>query len=184
MAAAQVPLAATIIVPERGPETDELKNFSYLGACALMFCVIQQPPGDRSTIAICSAYTATYGDRPVLEGTLLRFPTPDYFLVARGHLLDATRATGRNPQIGDKRPRPAALVISGEPSGITTGERGFSKDCLTCDEKSTFKLSARLVWARDQVLEDSGRVVGSGRGGSLVGGAREGEGGKGSSRGG
>ena len=59
--------------------------------------------------------------RPVPEGTLLRFPTPDYFLVAREYLLDATRATGGDPQIGDKRPD--ELMIGGELSG-NTGERG------------------------------------------------------------
>jgi hypothetical protein len=104
MPVVQIPLRATILIPDRGPELDEFENFSYLGSCALMFCMIQQLPGDRSTIATCTAYTATYGNRPVSEGTLLRFPTPDYFLVARVYLLDDTRAAGGDPQIGDKRP--------------------------------------------------------------------------------
>ena len=82
--AGQVPLAATILIPERGPELGEPDNFAYLSSCAMMFCVVQQLPGDRSTIATCSAYTATYGDRPVPEATLLRFPTPDFHIVVRG----------------------------------------------------------------------------------------------------
>jgi hypothetical protein len=44
---------------------------------------------------------------------------------------------------------------------FVTGKDKFkvdlSKNCLTFDEKSTFKLSARLVWARGQVLEDQVR---------------------------
>ena len=78
MPAIQVPLGATILIPERGPELGELVNFTHLGPCALMLCVLQQLPGDRSTIATCSTCTATYG-APCAGGNLAQVPDTRLF---------------------------------------------------------------------------------------------------------
>lgn len=57
MPAMQVPLGATILILQRGPDLGELQIFPYLSTCPIMSCVVQKLPGDRTTFAICSNFT-------------------------------------------------------------------------------------------------------------------------------
>jgi hypothetical protein len=76
---------AMVLILERAPMAEEEENSSYLSQCAFLLFQVQGLPGPTSTFGTCAGYTSHFMDYSTPVGTLLRFNTPDYFLVARGH---------------------------------------------------------------------------------------------------
>lgn len=124
MANIAVAAAATIVIPERVPGPTEQENFSFLSKTPLMFCKVQGTPGARSTFGICSEYSEGYGPRPLVVGALIRFPTPDFFLVVKGVLLDATSTTVAI--LGEKRPHQELSVDGGNQLELMPGEKNLA----------------------------------------------------------
>lgn len=119
---------AMILIPERAPMAEEAENFSYLSQCAFLLFQVQGLPGPRSTFGTCAGYTSHFMDCSIPVGTLLRFNTPDYFLVARGQFPEATppgaaATDNENAPLGGKRAR-ELLDDLGEQQG--GGERSLA----------------------------------------------------------
>ena len=48
--AAEVTAGATVIIPLRGPLENEAENYSYLGKCSLLYCVLEgEQPSARAS---------------------------------------------------------------------------------------------------------------------------------------
>ena len=80
---------AMVLIPERAPMAEEEENFSYLSQCAFLLFQVQGLLGPGSTFGTCAGYTSHFMDCSIPVGTLLRFNTPDCFLVARGQFPEA-----------------------------------------------------------------------------------------------
>lgn len=119
-----VPAAATIVIPERVPGPAEHEDYKFLSSTHLMFCQLQGTPGIRSTFGVCCKYSKGFGPRPVPVGTLVRFPTPDFLLVVKGVLLEAT--AGAVTILGDKRPHQELSVELGDQLELLPGEKNIS----------------------------------------------------------
>lgn len=111
ISAAGDPASVTILIPEGGPGRLESETFSALSRGAFCFCKVQGMPGARSTYGVCSDYSEGYGVRPIPIGTLIRFHTPDFFLVAKSFLLDATSSAV--VILGEKRAHGEMSAIGG-----------------------------------------------------------------------
>ena len=74
---------ATILIPEPGPAEIQQNTFSFLARRPTMFCVLVGKPGLHLTFAKCTEYSEEYGERPFALGTLISFPSPSSFIVAK-----------------------------------------------------------------------------------------------------
>ena len=129
IAAAEVLLDDTFFVPSRAPVGAEEWNFSFMGICPLLTFRLKGRPGSRTTFAQFMGYGIGVVDRALMVGTLVKFSTPDFFLIAKRDL--GTSSIGALPsssapttfyQQAMPVPTTGQVEVTGDMPGAT-GER-------------------------------------------------------------
>ena len=92
LAIANVPADAVIILPMSPPLENVEVDFTYVAASKTAFVQVHDKPQERMTYGHCLGYSASAGERPVVVGTLIKFPSQPHYLVAKPRLLAAIRA--------------------------------------------------------------------------------------------
>ena len=121
VAALEVADGSTGLLPVNPPAADEVINFSYMSTCPVAFLALRGRPGVYTSFAEVIGFTDDVLNQPLATGLTVQFPTPDFFLVAKGDLLASSqRRPCDTSEPEAKRSKVAQPVIGGEltsPSG-------------------------------------------------------------------
>lgn len=125
VSALEVVAGSTILVPVNPPADGQVINFTYMSTCPVAFLVLRGRPGVFTSFAEVIGFTNDIVNRPLEVGLTVQFPTPDFFLVAKGDLLASVQlrhSDATEPEA--KRLKAAQLVGGGELTSLS-GERAI-----------------------------------------------------------
>ena len=123
----------TVLVPISVPEEGTVVDFAFLSSSQMAYLTIRGRPGVHATFAQIIGYTTGVDSCPLPVGSLVKFPTPTFFLAAIGDQLAATTrrigtsadVEGTTAAVGSKRARDGQAAEE-QPTENTAGERVVS----------------------------------------------------------
>lgn len=115
---ATVPVDAIVILPLSPPLEDEVLDFTFAAASAAAYIQVHDKPQTRMTYGHCLGYSAGAEDRPVAVGSMIKFPSPANFLVAKPRLIAAIRYQMAPEDELDSEAAPAKRACIRQPASL------------------------------------------------------------------
>ena len=160
---------STVLLPINPPAADQVINFSYMCTCPVAFLTLRGRPGVHTSFAEVIGFTDDVLHQPLATGLTVQFPTPEFFLVAKGDLLASSQRRPLNTSEPEaKRSKVAQPVIGGELTS-PSGERAILHITDLEGGKHVTRSKSDL-YTREQDLRMGFRVVERERWPHLMGG--------------
>lgn len=123
--ALEVLAGSTILVPVNPPIENQEINFTFMSSCPVAFLMLRGRPGVFNSFAEVIGFTNDIDNHPLAIGLTVQFPTPEWFIVAKGDLLASCQLRAAATTEPDaKRLKTAQLVGGGELTSLS-GERAI-----------------------------------------------------------
>lgn len=135
---ADVQMNAVVILPLSPPEEGVAVDFTYVAASPAAYIQVHERPQALMTYGHCLGYSAGIAERPVAVGSLVKFPSQAYYLIAKPRLLAAIHevtsiaSAAGVERAAAKRPCLRQLGSVGE-QAEDTGERSKGTSCTIVD---------------------------------------------------
>ena len=104
--ALEVVAGSTVLLSVNPPAADQVINSSYMSTCPVAFLMLRGRPGVYTSFAEVIGFTDDVLHPPLATGLTVEFPTPEFFLVAKGDLLASSQRRPLNtsePEAKDAR---------------------------------------------------------------------------------